>query len=101
MTAPAKRVSLSGSHRDPVPGSHRIGPIHPEERFEVTVRIRPRAPIADDVKSRTMQVQSPRQRAYMTHEQLATNHGASPEDIAKVVAFATANNLAVVHTHEA
>ncbi len=101
MTTPAKKVPLSGSHRDPVPGSHPIGPIHPEERIEVTVRIRPRAPISDDVKSRTMQAQSPRHRAYMTHAQLATNHGASPEDIAKVVAFATAHNLAVVHTSEA
>jgi kumamolisin len=101
MTAPAKKVSLSGSHRNPVPGSHAIGPIHPDERIEVTVRIRPRAPISNEVKSRTMHAQSPHHRVYLTREQLAADHGASAEDIAKVAAFAAAHNLAVVHASEA
>jgi len=44
---------------------------------------------------------SPRHRQYLTREQLAADHGASPEDIAKVVAFAQSNHLAVVETSEA
>ncbi|MGP0069946.1 MAG: protease pro-enzyme activation domain-containing protein [Isosphaeraceae bacterium] len=101
MTALAKKVSLSGSHRNPVPGSHAIGPIHPEERIEVTVRLRPRATIAGDAKLQTQLAQAPRHRVYLTHDQMAANHGTTPEDIAKVVAFATAHNLAVVSTSAA
>jgi kumamolisin len=101
MTSPAKKVPLSGSHRNPVPGSQPIGPIHPDERVEVTVRIRPRAPISEDIKSRTMHAPSPRRRVYLTHESLAADHGASPEDLAKVAAFAAAHHLTVVATSEA
>jgi kumamolisin len=39
-------------------------------------------------------------RQYLTHEQLAANHGAAPEDVAKVAAFAQDYQLAVVHSSE-
>ena len=43
MSTNSKHVSLAGSHRNAVLGSSVIGPVHPHERIEVTVRIRPRA----------------------------------------------------------
>ena len=49
----------------------------------------------------TTSARSPTQRQYLTREQLAADHGASPEDIDKVVAFAHAHHLAVVETSEA
>ena len=97
MATQAKHVPLSGSHRNAVPGSSVIGPAHPHERIEVTVRLRPRAPIPQAVKlEATAARSSATERRYLTREQLAADHGASAEDIAKVVAFAKAHHLAVV-----
>jgi kumamolisin len=81
-----------------MPNSQVLGPVHPEEQVEVTVRLRRRAPLSAAVQSKTMAAQSPKQRHYLTREQLAQAHGATPEDIAKVVAFAQAHKLAVVET---
>jgi kumamolisin len=75
-----------------------LGPVHPEEQVEVTVRLRPRAPLAAAVQTKTMGAKSLKQRHYLSREHLAQAHGASPEDIAKVVAFAQAHKLAVVET---
>ncbi len=40
-------------------------------------------------------------RKYLTRERLAAQHGAAPDDIAKVEAFAQAHHLVVVHRSEA
>jgi kumamolisin len=101
MTLQSQTVPLSGSHRTAVPGSRVIGPAHPHQRIDVTLRLRPRSPIPQNVKLEATAPRTPRQRRYLTREQLASDHGASPEDIAKVVAFAHANHLAVVETSEA
>ncbi len=101
MTMPSQAVPLSGSHRSAVPGSRVIGPAHPRERIEVTLRLRPRGHIPQNVKLEATSARSPRQRQYLTRDQLEAIHGASPADIAQVVAFAHANNLAVVETSEA
>jgi kumamolisin len=101
MSTQSKRVPLAGSHRNAVAGSSLIGPAHPHQRIEVTVRIRARAPIPASVKSESMGVRAPHERRYLTREKLAADHGASAEDIAKIVAFAHANHLAVVETSEA
>jgi hypothetical protein len=98
MTMRVQTVPLSGSHRTAVPGSRVIGPAHPHQRIEVTLRLRPRAAIPENVLLATTSAGSLRQRPYLTREQLAADHGASSEDISKVVAFAHANHLAVVET---
>ena len=84
-----------------MPGSSVVGPAHPDQRIEVTVRLRARAPIPQAVRSDATAARHPHERRYLTREQFAADHGASPEDIAKVVAFAQANHLAVVETSEA
>ena len=78
-----------------------IGPAHPDEQIEVTIRLRPRAGISSKVRSDATSPLSHKKRHYLTRDEYHANHGASPEDIAKVVAFAQANNLAVVQTSEA
>jgi kumamolisin len=101
VSTQAKHVPLPGSRCNPVPGSNVIGPVHPDQRIEVTVRLRARAPIPQAVWSAATAAQHSQDRRYLTREQLAADHGASPEDIAKVKAFAHANHLVVVETSEA
>jgi kumamolisin len=48
-----------------------------------------------------MQAGPPADRQYLTRHQLAADHGASEEDIAKVEAFAAANGLRVSHVSAA
>ncbi len=101
MPSQAKKVPLAGSHRTAATGSAVIGPAHADERVEVTLRLRPRAAIPSKVRSEATTTRSHKARQYLTRDQLSANHGASPEDIAKVEAFARANDLAVVQTSEA
>jgi kumamolisin len=101
MSTQAKHVKLPGSHRNAVPGSSVIGPAHPHQRIEVTLRLRPRAPISPQLRQQVTGPQSPAQRPYLTRAQLAAAHGAAADDIAKVVAFASAHQLAVIETSEA
>ncbi len=98
MTMRAQTVHLAGSQRTAVPGSRVIGPAHPLKRIEVTLLLRPRDAIPQNILLATMSAGSLGQRPYLTREQLAADHGASSEDIRKVVAFAHANHLAVVET---
>jgi kumamolisin len=100
MASQAKNVQLAGSHRAAVAGSQSIGPSHPDERFEVTVRLRPRAALTSKVKTDAMSARSPKGRNYLTRDQLAAAHGAAAEDIAKITAFAKTHNLTVVHSSE-
>ena len=74
--------------RAAVAGSRSIGPSHPDERFEVTVRLRACASLSSKVKTDAMSARSPKGRNYLTREQLAAALGAAPEDITKVTAFA-------------
>ena len=67
----------------------------------MTLRLRPRNAIPQPVKLETTAASPPAQRQYLTRAQLAADHGAAPEDIAKVEAFAQAHQLAVVATSEA
>jgi kumamolisin len=68
-----------------------LGPVPPDERFEVTVHVRGRAALAPhDAKARLAE------RHYLTREQYAATYGASDEDLDAVAAFAQQCGLAVV-----
>jgi kumamolisin len=91
---PTKKSNpLSGSERGLRSGSKLIGPSNPNERFEVTVRVRPRSvlPLPDK-----MGMVLPRLRRYMSRTQFAAAHGAAAADLAKVRAFARKSGLRVV-----
>src|SRR5208282_2356515 len=84
---------IAGSQRALREGSRLIGPSNPEERVEITVRVRSRAskiPSADKVGA-----QMPLKRHYMTREAFAKAHGAAPADLARVKAFAAKSGLKV------
>jgi kumamolisin len=101
MANQAKRVPLEGSHRLSVRGSRRLGPVHPDQHIEVTVRLRPRTEISAQVRSDVTNPHSHKTRRYLTHDEFTANHGASDEDIAKIAEFAHAHGLAPVQSSPA
>src|SRR5271165_143556 len=101
MAAQVKRVPLDGSHREAVSGSRKIGPAQPDQHIEVTIRLRHRAAISAKVRSEATNPLSHKSRRYLSREEYAANHGASPEDIAKIAAFAHAHDLSVVRSSAA
>jgi kumamolisin len=86
-------VPIAGSERKAVRGAHAAGPLPPEERFEVTVRVRRRMPLPSAAIDGR---QPPGERTYLTRAKLEADHGADPGDIWMVEDFARQNDLAVV-----
>jgi kumamolisin len=92
------RIPIQGSERQPLVGSHAVGPIDPNQQVEVTVRLRHAE--SDDIQSRIQEManQLPSERHYLTAEELESYHGADPDDMAKVEQFALDNGLQVVRS---
>jgi kumamolisin len=101
MATSTHRHIISGSERDPVQGARATGDLSPDERIEVTLRLRARLPVRDRPDDSALKDVAPSQRRYLSREQFAETHGATPEDIQKVTAFALANGLSVVDAHAA
>jgi kumamolisin len=101
MATNANQVPLEGSHRLALRGSRRLGPVYPDQQIEVTLRLRPQAPISPKARSEATIPLSHKSRRYLSHEEYATNHGASAEDIAKVAEFAQAHDLVMLHSSAA
>jgi kumamolisin len=100
MAIPSPRHIIQGSQREPLAGATAVGPIQPDERIEVTLRVRAKA--ASGPTARSLQADTaPQQRTYLTREQYAASHGADPADLAKVAEFAAATGLQVVESNAA
>jgi kumamolisin len=97
MTSPGKgRVVLRGSQKAPVPGARPAGRIDPDERFEVTVRVRPRQSLARSGDLKDLASIPPKERHPLTREEFAARFGASPEDMDRVEEFADQHGLDIV-----
>ena len=94
MPAKAKRVAISGSNRAPVPGARAVGAVPGDERFEVTIRVRPKSPL--DPLAKVNADVLPKDRHYLSRQEFTKEHGADPADINKVTAFAQSHALVVV-----
>ena len=96
---PRDQKPIVGSHRTPFRNAKAVGKIDPEQRVEVTVRVRPRQAGAD-LHARVMEMAAkrPSERTYMSREELVAGRGADPEDLAKIDQFAHAHGLTVVET---
>ncbi len=101
MSDKPKRVLIHGSERKPLPGAHAVGPILKDERFEVTLLLRPRASLNGLLASSATRDQLPKNRRYMSREEYDAAHGADPQDVAKVEAWARENHLIVIETSTA
>ena len=94
----ANYVQLPGSKRLLLPNSRPAGPIDPSEIDSITVRVRPAGDAGSLEKRVYEQSQKPlKDRTYLTRQDLATQHGASAEDLDLVEQFAQQHNLIVVH----
>jgi kumamolisin len=94
------RVDLAGSERSALPGAQVVGPADSSERIQVSVIVRRGA--ADELRSRAAALSTGGQsRGYLTREQFANRHGATPADLGAVRAFAAAQGLRVVLEHAA
>ena len=95
-----KRVTIPGSEKHAVTGAKSIGAVAPDERFEVTLRLRPMTSLdllsASGVEGDVL----PKDRSYLTREQYAAAHGSSDQDVAKVTSFAQEHNLVVVEANQ-
>src|SRR5438046_1932528 len=94
-------VPLPGSERVPVSGARAVRPTDPNQRVEVTVRVRPNPASAPPPSSDAIGAQMPRDRQYLSRAAFAAAYGADPADMARVEAFARANGLDIVETDPA
>jgi kumamolisin len=94
MSTPKKPLPLAGSERTPLPGAREIGPANPNETVDVTLRLRSRAgkkPIVN-AEEFTKPIE---ERTILSRKEFEQRHGADPDSIAKVEAFAREHKLKV------
>ena len=88
MPANEPRVALEGSEREAVPDALDVGPVAPDERIELTIRVRPAG-------SRPAQVGAV-EGGYLSRSGLRASAGADPADVDLVEAFARDHGLEVL-----
>jgi kumamolisin len=92
------RVTLKGSERTELPGSHLVGPADPNARLEVSVVVRRRA--REALQSRVSKLtRGDRSAGNLSREDFARLHSADAGDLAAVRAFATVHGLTVTEEH--
>jgi len=100
MPTGKQHVALVGSERSPLVGAREVGPANPDERLEVSVRLRSRAgkkpPLAAEALAQPLE-----KRKLLTRDQLEKQHGADPASVGKIEAFAREHGLAVVEASAA
>jgi kumamolisin len=89
-------VKLQGSVPATSADMRSLGPVPDDERCDITVLVRRRAPLAPHALE-TM----PGQRRYLTRAEFAARHGASDADLDTVAAFAQRAGLVVVERRPA
>jgi kumamolisin len=94
MSTPKKPLPLAGSERAPMDGAREIGPANPDETVDVTIRLRSRTgkkPIVSaDAYTKPIE-----KRTILSRKEFEQRHGADPESIARVEAFARQHKLTV------
>src|SRR5215831_15984108 len=93
MMTKTKGTAIPGSTKAPLPGATAIAAAPPDERLEVTVRLRPKTPLPT---MRDMLALSSTPIPILTHDEYEKKYGSPEADFALVRKFAKANNLIVV-----
>jgi kumamolisin len=102
MTTPAGYVPLPGSQRALLPSSRPAGSIDPSEIVALTVRVRSAGDSEDLEKVvQDMYAKPLAERTYLSRDELAARHGARPEDLDAIEAYASRHNLVVAHRDQA
>jgi len=92
----SRRIPLAGSERTPLAGARATCAVSPDERFEVTVRIRRKTPARDLTPDASHESDAPGARRYLSREQYAREHAVDPGDLERVQRFARDHGLTVV-----
>jgi len=100
MSNASNRHVIPGSEKAAMPGARPVRAAQPDERFEVTVRLRAKAPFTNPANG-SHDDKLPAERQYLTREAYASLHGADPQDLARLAAFAAAHQLVVVESDAA
>ena len=93
MSTP-KKLAIAGSERAPLAGAKEIGPANPHEKLDVTIRLRSRAGKKPIVSADAF-TKPIAKRTILSRKQFEQSHGAAPESIARVEAFAHEHKLTV------
>src|SRR5256886_288748 len=93
------RVVIQGSHKTSLEGAKLTGKLDPNERLEVTVRVRPRAALAASTEFAALTGSPPAQRRPLSREEFAARFGADPADVERIEQFAHEHDLDVVSSH--
>jgi kumamolisin len=97
----SKRVDVKGSERRPLPGARRIAHAPADESMEVILFLHPGSSSRASAYTHEMAMKKPSERHYISHKEFEAKHGASPEALAKVEAFAHQYELKVIEKHAA
>jgi kumamolisin len=98
--AAAARIVLGGSERPAVTNAQDLGAVDANEEAEVTVHLRSKTPESEIAQLVSELSANPvSERRYLTRDELAELRGASPEDVARVEAFAKRYGLQVTKTN--
>lgn len=91
--------AVAGSERSSLPEAVVVGEVDPKERITITVKVRER-PSRNDIRFHAKDIGATPMsaRRYLTHEEFAAQHGADPDDLAKVAAFAHDQGLTIVES---
>jgi kumamolisin len=89
MAMKANYIALPKSEREPVAGARLMSLANPDERMEVSVRLRRKAK------------QRPASDRHISYQQLGESYGSDVDDVAKVTDFAARNGLVVVEANAA
>jgi kumamolisin len=93
MFMPQHRIELQNSNHAIPPSAKAVRRTDPNQWIDVTLGVRRKADLPDLSNLETL---PPRERAYMTHDQLARDYGSDPASIDHIQAFAAAHGLTVV-----
>jgi kumamolisin len=96
MPAKPNFVPVPGSERAPMPGTRAVGTPNPNQRIEVTVRVRQRPSNTRGAVQSAAEAPQLAERQYMSRAEVAQAFGADPKDIALVKKFAGEYGLDVV-----
>jgi kumamolisin len=95
MTHSSGFTAVSGSHRDPVEGADRVGPIDPQSEVAVSLVVRRGGSQSASADLAKVAQAAPSQREHVAPEDFAARYGASAEDLDKVREFAERFGLEV------
>src|SRR5216117_2906157 len=96
MKSKSTKIVLPGSERKPLGEAKARGAADPNRVIEVTVRLRSKAPSAQELMK--MGAELPAKRKYLSPGEFSLQHGADPADVAKVEAFAQQHGLTVMRS---